>query len=560
VPFRVGWLLLPGALLVALGGGACNLSSTRSPAPPPTIATQPADQAVRAGESATFGVLATGAAPLRYQWRRNGADLAGATSANLVLPPALPADDGARYAVVVISAAGGAVESRAAVLTVLAPGAPAEHWVDPVAGSDQGDGSSARPWRSLQAVLDDLVETRAWESLPYAAGMALVPVHAGAPVRPGDTVWLRTGYHGAVVIQSAYNAAPITIAAEAGQVPALASLLIRSSQNWVVRGLAVSPSHGTALDARAIVTVENHGWRGPAYDVTLDGLEVFTVPDESAWATAADWDAQAWNGIDADADRTVVRACRLRNVNYGISMSGRGSRVERSTVDGFCGDGLRGLGDDEVFEYNLVKNARDVNADHRDGFQSWSYGPGGVGTGVVRNITLRGNVIIGYESPAVRFAGTLQGIGCFDGLFEGWTVENNVIATDHWHGISFYGARNMRIVNNTVLDLNGVEPGPPWIMVTAHKDGRKSADVLVRNNLTSALSTDGDRVVEDHNLLLPADPSAWFLDLAGHDLRLAPGSPAIDQGASDGAPALDASGVARPQGSAPDVGAYERVP
>jgi hypothetical protein len=71
----------------------------------------------------------------------------------------------------------------------------------------------------------------------------------------------------------------------------------------------------------------------------------------------------------------------------------------------------------------------------------------------------------------------------------GWVVENNVVLTDHWHGISFYGARNLRIVNNAV------DPGPPWIMVTAHKGGTPSRDTLVRNNLTTDLSVSGDNVV-----------------------------------------------------------------
>jgi len=307
------------------------------------------------------------------------------------------------------------------------------------------------------------------------------------------------------------------------------------------------------------VVVENHGWSGPASDVVIDGFDVFTVPDERVWATAADWDARSANGVTATGDRVTIRNCWVRNVNYGIAVTGRGSRVEHNSVDGFCGDGLRGLGDDEVFEYNLVKNARDVNADHRDGFQSWSVGPGGVGTGVVRNITLRGNVIIGHE-PGVRFAGTLQGIGCFDGTFDGWVVENNVVLTDHWHGISFYGARNLRIANNTVLDLNTVDPGPPWIMVTAHKDGTPSRDTLVRNNLTADLSVSGDNVVADGNLLLPADPAGYFVDQAHLDVRLAAGSPAIDRGVAGQSPAADADGIARPQGGGVDVGAYEFAP
>ena len=446
----------------------------------------------------------------------------------------------------------------AVIGSTAAPARGADFHVDPNGGSDTGDGSATRPWRSLQSVVDRQVETKNWESLPYT-GKSLVTANAGAPVKAGDTIWLRSGDHGALTIVGAYNTAPVTVAAEVGATPRFTSVLVRSAQNWVLRGFSVSPTHGTSSAAGTLVVVENHGWSGPASDVVIDGFDVFTVPDERAWATAADWNARSANGVTATGDRVTIRNCWVRNVNYGIAVTGRGSRVEHNTVDGFCGDGLRGLGDDEVFEYNLVKNARDVNADHRDGFQSWSVGPGGVGTGVVRNITLRGNVIIGHE-PGVRFAGTLQGIGCFDGTFDGWIVENNVVLTDHWHGISFYGARNLRIVHNTVLDLNTVDPGPPWIMVTAHKDGTPSRDTLVRNNLTADLSVSGDTVVADGNLILPGNPEGFFVDLAHLDVHLAAGSPAIDRGVAGQSPAADADGIARPQGAGVDVGAYEFAP
>src|SRR6266404_3744146 len=38
----------------------------------PTITTQPANQTVTAGQTATFTVVATGTAPLSYQWQKNG--------------------------------------------------------------------------------------------------------------------------------------------------------------------------------------------------------------------------------------------------------------------------------------------------------------------------------------------------------------------------------------------------------------------------------------------------------------------------------------------------------
>ena len=73
-----------------------------------------------------------------------------------------------------------------------------------------------------------------------------------------------------------------------------------------------------------------------------------------------------------------------------------------------------------------------------------------------------------YEDPNQPFRGTLQGLGCFDGFYIDWVIENNLVVTDHWHGISLCGAVNCRIVNNTVVDANDVSPGPPgfWSILT----------------------------------------------------------------------------------------------
>jgi hypothetical protein len=48
-----------------------------------------------------------------------------------------------------------------------------------------------------------------------------------------------------------------------------------------------------------------------------------------------------------------------------------------------------------------------------------------------------------------------------------------------------------------------------------------------------------------------------FVDAANFDFHLQAGSPAIDHGA-DTAAATDLDGVARPQGGASDIGAFER--
>src|ERR1035441_6846270 len=52
----------------------------------PVITTQPASQTVNAGQTATFAVVASGTAPLSYQWLKNGTVVPGATSASYTTP------------------------------------------------------------------------------------------------------------------------------------------------------------------------------------------------------------------------------------------------------------------------------------------------------------------------------------------------------------------------------------------------------------------------------------------------------------------------------------------
>jgi hypothetical protein len=82
----------------------------------PSITTQPASQPVTTGDNVTFMVAATGTAPLGYQWKKNGGNIAGATSASLALNGVTSADAG-NYTVQVSNSAG-SVTSGTATLTV----------------------------------------------------------------------------------------------------------------------------------------------------------------------------------------------------------------------------------------------------------------------------------------------------------------------------------------------------------------------------------------------------------------------------------------------------------
>ncbi len=446
-----------------------------------------------------------------------------------------------------------------AMLTfVSAAGHAADFYVDAEQGDRANDGSADRPWRSLQEVFDrGLVESRTWDSLPYKQGSRLVPKNPGAPVKAGDTVWLRNGYYGDLLIQNHYNADCITIAAVEGHTPRFRSVYLRSGSHWTLKGLYVSPEFGAGEKPRTLVDLESHGWRGPIHDILVEQCVLQSAEDTSRWS-AAEWNELSSSGIEVDGTRITVRRNRLKNVDFGISVSASHSLIEHNTIVNFAGDGLRGLGDHSVFQYNLVKNCYDVNANHDDGFQSWSRGPKGVGTGEVVGIVLRGNTIINYEDAGQPHRGALQGIGCFDGTYVDWIIENNVVIVDHYHGITLGGARGCRIVNNTVIDPNDRRPGPAAVRVGNHKNGTPSSGCTIRNNLATSLHVQsGQEMTADHNLIVD-EPTSFFVDFAGCDLRLRNGSLAIDAGSPDLAPEIDVVGTSRPQGRAVDLGAYER--
>jgi hypothetical protein len=124
VPAKFSLTGLLTLFLVACGGGG----GEDPPAPPPVggpaqptvtapaISTQPSSVSVDEGQTAAFSVNATGSAPLAYQWKRNGGDISGATSASYSFNAALT-DDGSNFTVTVTNSAG-SVTSAQALLTV----------------------------------------------------------------------------------------------------------------------------------------------------------------------------------------------------------------------------------------------------------------------------------------------------------------------------------------------------------------------------------------------------------------------------------------------------------
>ncbi|MFP5235778.1 MAG: hypothetical protein ACLGSD_07735 [Acidobacteriota bacterium] len=102
--------LVAGTLMLSGCGGTATTPSTA-----PIITTQPAAQSTPLGQSATFSVVASGTAPLSYQWSKGGSPIAGATQASYETPPVQPGDSGETFSVTVSNTAGSANSNQAAL-------------------------------------------------------------------------------------------------------------------------------------------------------------------------------------------------------------------------------------------------------------------------------------------------------------------------------------------------------------------------------------------------------------------------------------------------------------
>jgi uncharacterized repeat protein (TIGR02543 family) len=114
---RYSPVTVPGMALAGVSAGASALHTLATGLPlPPALLSQPTNQTVVVGSSASFRVGATGFAPLAYQWQWNGTNLAGATATNYTCTSILMTNAG-NYTVIVSNSVG-SVTSSVAVLTV----------------------------------------------------------------------------------------------------------------------------------------------------------------------------------------------------------------------------------------------------------------------------------------------------------------------------------------------------------------------------------------------------------------------------------------------------------
>jgi len=432
-------------------------------------------------------------------------------------------------------------------------------YVDPAIGNLSNDGSIAHPWKTLQEVVDsNKIQTQAFASNPYNPGDTLKPKNLGAPVTAGDTILLNTGYHGDIAIQAALNADYITIAAAPGQSPRVNHLLLSGASRWRIHGLIVSAAFDTVGHSRDLLFINSEGWPGPSREITVENCSLYTVKDASAW-TMTQWGNYACTGARMHGKNSVFRNNFVSNVDIGVRLPADSCLIEKNVFENFSGCGMRCAGASNcTFVNNIVRGFHMVDNIFGIGFQGYSTGPTGtIGAGVSSNVTVVGNSFVNTVDPNQAFKGQMYGIACFSGWYDGWTIENNVVMANTWYGVAMYGARNCRIINNTVFKLDTADCTLPSVTVSDFDVGVKSTNTITRNNFCGTMANGGDSTCQSDHNITTCSPDSFFVNYSQKDLRLKKGCAAIDRGSADLAPATDILGTVRPQGKGIDIGAYE---
>lgn len=409
-------------------------------------------------------------------------------------------------------------------------------YVDPANGNDQNDGSQNQPWRTLNALKNPKL------------------------VKSGDTVLLRDGFYGDLIIYDRNNTSMITITAAEGHSARFTRIQIGKSKNWHLKGLSVSQSFGPSSVKNPLIANGSD-----SSQIIYENISANSAPDSSAWS-ADDWKKKAANGFFVRGSHIKVLNSKLKNIAHAITNQARHADISNNTISNFSGDGIRALGDDSIYKNNVISDCYMVDENHDDGIQSWTVGTDGkVGTGEVTNVLISGNTIIGVTDEKRDLPCSLQGIGLFDGMFVNWRIENNIVVTDHWHGIAIAGAENVHVVNNTVVDPKATKHNAPWIAVTAHKNGTPSKASVIANNVAvsykraardAGLWVKPEEIMIKNNVSIQ-NPNLHFEDVARYNFKPLKGSPIINAGAAEYAPDRDITGIKRPQGARVDAGAHQ---
>ena len=241
------------------------------------------------------------------------------------------------------------------------------------------------------------------------------------------------------------------------------------------------------------------------------GMGHATGRDYYTW-TQAEWIERKVFGIHLESPFCEAIDCDLRGVGFGILAKADDTTIRDCRVIGFSTDAYRILGDRVLHSNNVSADSFNVDPGHDDGTQGWEDGADKVLTGCTIQNWRHVDWLYDRLKP---FPGESQGLGMFDGMYDGWIVMGCQIATDHYHGIVFAGATNVSLQRNQCFTQTNLRPGYPQIRIDPAKATRGGFpshhnEILECIAPRLVLNDDPATRIEDRNVIgQPRDETAY---------------------------------------------------
>ncbi len=352
---------------IYVGGESGAIYAIGSAPGAPAIGLELADQAVAAGSNAMFTVVASGADPLSYQWRKDGAAISEATNATFTITGAQASDAGT-YSVVVSNTAG-SVTSNGAELTIAAlPQITAQPQSQTRApGGDAGfsvtasGGGLSYQWEKeglpIAGATSSSYTIAAVASSDAATYTVVVSNVAGSVTSADarltvDTTWPNDlAFDGGYVTVPDTNrlAAPFTI--EAWGLPS-------ASAGW--QGIV-----GSREPSDAGFDLKFNGTAGVHADIGDGSSWLTTSADYTFSRPITNWVHVAYV-VSAVSYMIVVngRAVLTNSLSGGLPILYDGSHQLRIGDTGYAGESMRGQLD-EIRIWNRLRSATEIAADYQ---------------------------------------------------------------------------------------------------------------------------------------------------------------------------------------------------
>jgi hypothetical protein len=379
-------------------------------------------------------------------------------------------------------------------------------------GSDTGAGSEAAPFKTIQ--------------------------RAVTATAAGDTVLVHAGtYLGFQVNKRATAAAPIVVKAESGV---------------NINGAGTTDRDAIHVENASYIVIDGFTVTG----ATRSGISSITSDHITIRNNRSDQNGN-WGVFSAFTDELLVEDNELsRSTNqHGVYASNSADHpvIRRNYIwgNGMCGVHMNGdisMGGDGMISNAVVEDNVIVN--------NGALGGSGINGDGIRNAIIRNNVLDQNHASGVSIY-TIDGGAASTGN----QVINNTIrmaSNARWAINIQDGATNNTLRNNILLNAN-TSRGAIDICSACLTGFVSNNNAVVGRFMIAGVSKDlagwRTQTGQDAQSFAATDGDLFT---STSDLTLKTGSMAIDRGVATGAPVLDIDGTTRPQGTAVDIGAYEK--